>query len=312
VFSQPEPYLLYALFAKALPSKPCDSQDGSAAACPYHQDGVFNAPTTQLQVDMDILQLALNSSDSYTAREAVQYLRQPLCHLQPHQARQLLLTAAANHSGLLLLQDVLLCQGVQQHIYSAMHEAVIERLLRHDDEVQESVICLMCIVVLPDDDLLPAAAQLARDIVARLLLAALQRGSYNFMEDMLANRQEELHNLTSDQLESMLLAALERDNQQCVRGLCKLPGAAELSGTDVSKLLWAALQLQDWGCAGTVDALCRLPAVAHISPQDVVRLLEEVCSLRSVDHHHHHVTHYVCWSAPEHSEQLHIPWCSVA
>jgi hypothetical protein len=134
--------------------------------------------------------------------------------------------------------------------------------------------------------LLPAAAQLATDIVARLLLAALQRPHFdlNFVESMLADEHAAFYSMTSDQLESLLLAALQQDSEQhtqCLRGLCKLPSAAELSSTTVSRLLWAALKLEGWGCTWAVGALCQLPAVAQISPQEMVRLLEKLCSLCS-------------------------------
>jgi hypothetical protein len=52
---------------------------------------------------------------------------------------------------------------------------------------------------------MPAAAQLARDIVARLLLAALQKRSFDiwFVARTLVFEQETLQNLTSDQVEAL-------------------------------------------------------------------------------------------------------------
>jgi hypothetical protein len=164
---------------------------------------------------------------------------------------------------------------------------------------------------LPHDDLDPTATQLARDLVAPLLLAALQNGSFEFVERMLANQRRALDSMTSDQVEGFLLAAVQHDSQQrmqgignarllsevdekqacleaakgmrsCVRGLCRLPAAAEISSTAVSKLLWAAVQLQGWGCTWAVIALCKLPAAADISPQETALLLDKLHSLRSI------------------------------
>jgi hypothetical protein len=224
--------LLHSLFAKAVPSTPCNAQHGSAAACCYAQD-VFKASTAQL------LQLAMNSSEPYTARQAVRYLHLPVCRLQPNQARQLLLTVAANQDAAgMLLQDMLLCRKVQQHIDAATHDAVIERLLGHDSDLQESITRLVSIVVLPNNDLLPAAAQLARDIVARLLLAALRRGMFNsldFVARMLSDQREVLHKLTSDQLDSLLLAAVEQNSSiactVCAGLQAQQSSAAQLSAS---------------------------------------------------------------------------------
>jgi hypothetical protein len=79
---------------------------------------------------VDIMQLALNSSSAYTAEAAMRVL--PQWCLEPHQARQLLLTAAANKHAGQLLDAVLLCDEVQQHIDAATAEAVIELLLAHE------------------------------------------------------------------------------------------------------------------------------------------------------------------------------------
>jgi hypothetical protein len=139
----------------------------------------------------------------------------------------------------------------------------------------------------PDNDLLPAAAQLARNIVARLLLAALQMDSFPLfksVERMLGNQRDVLQHLTSTQVASMLLAALQQDNQDhmdCVRGLCRRPAAAGLNSTAVGRMLWAALQLRLWGFTRAVAELCKLPAAAHISHKEMVRLLDELCSLHS-------------------------------
>jgi hypothetical protein len=289
----------------------------AAAACRYQDVNVSIK-------DVDGLQLALNSSNAYTAKAAVRLL--PQWHLQPHQARQLLLTAAANKHAGQLLDHVLLCDKVQQHIDAATSEAVVELLLAHDLATQDSITGDMIMVLRPEfttvASVLPAAAQLARDIVARLLLAVLQQRRFDVgsVASIVADWQEALHYLTSGQIESMLLAALQQDSKQrtqCVRGLCKLPGAAALSSTAVSKLLWAALQLrdqgcseavislcklpgaaalsstavskllwaalrlQDRGCSEAVISLCKLPAVADISPREMVRVLDKLCSLCS-------------------------------
>jgi hypothetical protein len=256
---------------------------------------------------VDMLQLALNSTCLSTASAAVQRLQ--LRPLEQRDAHRLLLTAAASQSAHRLLSGVMSCQHVQRHLDAARHEAVITLLVAHSPYFWEEVTHSMLEFLL-SLGLQPAAEQLAREVVARLMLTELQRGSFEYVQCMLADAMwrplpdpQMLRTIASGQVESMLLAAIQGASQQrtnglrsaqllskraaklarvaaakhmqsCVRELCKLPGAAELSSTTVAELLQAALQLQDWGASKTVAALCELPPAAGISAKELVQLLQ--------------------------------------
>jgi hypothetical protein len=235
-------------------------------------------------------------------------------HLWPlsdqHDAHRLLLTAAASQHAHRLLLDVLSCDCVQQHINTAAQEAVIMQLLAHESDLREEV-TLSMLTGWQLFELQPAAVQLTREIVARLLLAELQKGSFAFVQYMLEENPGAWRAIAGGHVESMLLAALQGASQQrtdglrsarllskrgaklarvaaakrvqsCVRKLCKLPGAAEISSTAVAGLLQAALQLQDWGSVKTVAALCKLPAAAGISAKELLQLLQAAAAQRRV------------------------------
>jgi hypothetical protein len=252
-------------------------------------------------VDTDKLQLALNCTHLSTAASAVELLESwPL--KDQRAAHRLLPTAAANQHADRLLFDLLSCNSMQQHLGAATQEAVITLLLARESDIRERVARSM-LDFLTFVGMKPAAVQLAGEIVARLLLAELQAGNFEVVQCFTYEPTEVLRAITSDQVESMLAAALQGANQQCrcgmrdaqllskraakrvqrcVRELCRLPGAAALSSTAVSKLLQAALQLQDWGSSRTVAALCKLPAAEGMCTKDVVQLLQAASAQRRV------------------------------
>jgi hypothetical protein len=90
--------------------------------------------------NIDMLQLVMNNSCLSTASAAVRRLQR--WPLDQHDAHQLLLTAAASQHADRLVDGLLLCQGVQQHL-DAAHEAVITLLLAHESLIRQEVILQM-------------------------------------------------------------------------------------------------------------------------------------------------------------------------
>jgi hypothetical protein len=215
----------------------------------------------------DLLQLALNCSNTTAAATAVSHLQLKAASaarykrklLVPDVARRLLVTAATRQHTAAVERMVRLAY-MQQQIDAATLEAMLAELLKHDGVLRELV-------------RLPAAAHLSSDAVIRLLLAAAARQGYStpcdnvhMLLQLPAARQ-----FDSAAVLQLLQAAIQQGRMP--QPFCRLPGAQQLSSGEVFQLLQAAVQL---GMRSTSDLqrLCKMPGAQHLDSAAVFQLLQ--------------------------------------
>jgi hypothetical protein len=127
---------------------------------------------------------------------------------------------------------------------------------------------------------LPAAQQLSECRVQALLRADLERGDVTgkvlqMLCDM--HRDGSLQQVSSSELEPLLLAAVEQGYDSRLQALCSFAAEARTSDSHWQLLLYKSMLITGAGLFSTssVQILCRLPAAQYFSSTDLqARLLE--------------------------------------
>jgi hypothetical protein len=214
----------------------------------------------------DLLQLALNCSNTITAAAAVRHLpataasaarRMPKL-LEPDVAHRLLVTAATRWH--LELQKAVTLQQLgytKQHIDAATLEVMLIQLMPR-------VAHLACLTQLP------AAAHLSSKTVIRLLLAAAASEAthkYRILSgvDVLCQLPA-AQQLDNAGLLQLLQAAMQQG--RVPQSFCRLPAAQQLSSGEVFQLLQAAVQLGS--LSSDMSVLCCLPGARDLDSASVL------------------------------------------
>jgi hypothetical protein len=160
--------------------------------------------------------------------------------------------------------------SIRQHIDAATFESVIKHLLAAKE--------CYCTDAASKADWweLPAASELDRSAVARLLQAVVNQPAYlvgcgcaPIVQQLCSLPAAAVLSCTS--LESLLLDAADCGTCECVAPLFGLATAKEVRTSVIVKLLFAAAQRG--GCHKLGKALLRLPGVALLCSDTVVQLL---------------------------------------
>jgi hypothetical protein len=201
------------------------------------------------------------------------YTAMQLPELEPYAARRLVVTAA-----------------VRQH-YAALPQLTADHnLVKHLDA--STVASVLAVLSASGQHLLPrslaerlpssdtmksvrllcglqAAEQLSSSDMQQVLLAAVKHGAHLIVEVLGGLKAAE--QMSSSDMQPVLLAAAELDRPAFMEALCGLPAAKQISSSDLQPaLLAAAKRGRDcFGKIGSLHALCKLPAAQQISGSDL-------------------------------------------